>query len=167
MQGFIDVAGGRVLAIEDGKVLHLMTFAPVLSAETQHGLAKIHDAIVGRCAGTAQIDTREFRVLFEQHGNCAGALRWFTTAAARIFGDISADNDSLTSCAVEREVPERTFHAIDAAQAGMFELRDFTATGNRCYALLDQCAIDHPFDNDRARGIIRAGFGAKAQKLDA
>ena len=105
MHRFVDIAGGRVLAVKDGKILNLMAFAAVLSAETQHGLAKIHDAIVGGGAGSHQIDFRKRRVFFEQHGNRTSALRRLPAAAACIFGDICADDDGLAPRTVEREMP--------------------------------------------------------------
>jgi hypothetical protein len=143
----------------------MMSFRAVLAAETQHGLAEVHDAIVGGRAGADQVDDGELRVLFEEHGDGARALRRFTRAAARVLGDIGADDDRLATGAVEREVADGAFHAVHAAEAGMLELGNFAAARDRLHAARDQGLVDHALDDNGARRIVGARLGAQAQEF--
>src|SRR5690606_1032111 len=103
-------------------------FAAILPAETQHGFAEIHDAIVGSRTGVHEIHLGELRVLFEQHRDRSRTLRRLAARAAPVFRDVGADDDRLAAFAVVSEVANRAFHAVHAAQARVLELRYFTAS---------------------------------------
>ena len=166
MQRLVDVAGRRVLAVEDGKVLYVVRLGTVLPAEAHHRLAEIHDAIVRGGTGADEVDDGKFRILLQQHRHGARALRGFTTRAARILRDVRTYDDGLAAGAVEGEVPYGAFHAVNAAQAGMLEFGHFAASRDRRHAARLQCLVHHSLYDDCAGGIVGAGLGAEAQELD-
>ncbi len=166
VQGLVDVAGRGVLAVEHGKVLNLVSTGSILSTKARHRLAEIDDPVVGRGARCRQVDDSQFRVFLEQHRNRACTLGRFAARSPRVFGDIGTDNDRLSAGAVKRQVPNRPFHAINAAKAGVLEFGNFTAPGDGWLAASDQGSVDHTLDDNRTCRIIGARLRAKAKKLD-
>ncbi len=167
VQRLVNVAGRRILAVEDREVLDVVRFGPVLAAETHHRFTEVHDAIVGCGAGSDEVHDRELGVLFQQHRHGACALGGLAARAPRIFRDVGADHDRLAARAVQRQVPDGPFHAIDATEAGVLELGDFAAARDRRHAARFEGLVDHALDDDRAGRIVGARFGAETQELDA
>ena len=149
MQRLVDVAGRRVLAVENRKVLDLVCFRAILAAEARHRLAEIHDAVIRSGPRSNQIDDRQLRIFFEQHRDGTGALGWLTRAAASVLGDIGTNDNGLATGAVEGKMTNRALHAVHAAEAGVFEFGNFAAAANRRLAAGDQRFVDHAFDDDR------------------
>ena len=59
------------------------------------------------------------------------------------------------------------FHTIHAAEAGVFELRDFAAAGNGGSATRNKRLVDHALDDDRTGRVIRARFGTQPEEFYA
>ena len=142
-----------------------MAFGTILATKPRHGFAEIHDPVVRRRAGADEIDNREFGVFLKQHGNCACALSWLTAGTARVFGDVSANDDRLAAGAIKCQMTNRTLHAVYAAEAGMLEFRHLAAARYWRSAACLQCPVHHALNDDRAGRVVGAGFGAQAQEL--
>ncbi len=167
MQGLIDIAGCRILAIEYREVLNVMRLGTILATEPDHRLAEIHDPVIGRRARTDEVNDSQRGVFFEQHRDRAGALRRLATGAARILGNIGTDDDRLAAGTVQRKMANCTLHAVNTAQASMLEFRNFTAARNRRHAPRLERLVDHALDDNGAGRIVGARLGAETQELDA
>ena len=167
MQRLVDVAGRRILAVENWEILDVVRFGTILAAEAHHRLAEIHDPIVGGGTRTNQVHDRELRIFFEQHRHGAGALGGLAAGASCIFRNVGADHDRLAASAIEGQVPDRSFHSVNTAQAGVLELGYLTAARNRRQAACLEGPVDHALYDDCAGGIVGARFGTEPKELDA
>ena len=165
MQRLVEIAGRRVLAVEDRQVLEV---AVQLAADdvAQHGLAEIDGAIRRRAADVLEMDVEQRRIALDEHRDGAGALRRLAGAAARVLGDVGADDDRAAILGLEGQVAQRVLQRVDAAQARVLDLGDLAMARQRRAAARLQALVEHAFDDDGAGGVVGARLGAEPQEPD-
>ena len=91
----------------------------------------------------------------------ACTLGRFATAAARVLCDVGTDDNRLTASAIQRQVPNRAFHAVHTAEAGVFEFRYFTASCDGRFTAGDKGLVHHAFDDDCPGRIVGTRLGSQ------
>jgi hypothetical protein len=151
--GRVDVATGRIAAIEHRQVLHLPVVARRL-AEPGERLAEVHNAVVRVAAGGGQVDLEQFRVPVDEHRNRARSLGRLSAGADGVFRDVGAHHDRLPADPVGGQVTQRRLEAVHAAETGLLELGHLAVAGQLAAPGCDQRVVDHALDDDRTRGIV-------------
>ena len=110
---------------------------------------------------------QELRVALDEHRDGAGALRRLAGAAARVLGDVGADDDRAAILGLEREIAQGVLQGVHAAEARMLDLGHLAMARQRRAAAGLQALVEHAFDDDGAGGVVGARLGAQAQEADA
>ena len=143
----------------------------------QFSLPRMMFRITGLRKSTARYDdalpmcsrwtVEQRRVALDEHRDGAGALRRLAGAAARVLGDVGADDDGAAVLGLEREVAQRVLQGVDAAQAGVLDLGHLAMARQRRPAARLEAFVEHAFDDDGAGGVVGARLGAEPQEADA
>ena len=107
-----------------------------------------------------------FGIPLQQHRHRAGTLGGFAGTAPGILGDVRADDDGAAVILRQREIPERVLQRVHRAEAGVLDLGHFAVAVHGGQAPGLQPVVQHALDDDRAGGIVGAGFGAQSEKAD-
>jgi 3-polyprenyl-4-hydroxybenzoate decarboxylase len=157
--GFVEVARGGVLAVEDGQILEV---AVQLAADqvAEDRFAEINGPIRRSAADVLEVDGQEAWVALDQHGHGAGALGGLARAAAGIFGDIGADHDRAAILRLEGQVAQRVLQGVNAAEAGVFDLGNLAVACQGWPPAGLEPLVQHAFDDHGSGRVVGAGFGA-------
>ena len=163
--GRIDVATRRVATVEHRQVLNLAIVTGRL-VEAREGLAEVRRPVLRVAAGYRQIDLEERGVAVHQHRHRTGTLGRLTARPDRVLGNIGADHDRQSACAIRGQVAQCSLEAVNAPQAGVLELRHLAVPGQLGTTVREKRIVDHALDDDGAGGVVAARFGAEGEHPD-
>ena len=107
-----------------------------------------------------------FRVPLQQHRHRTGALGGLAGTSAGVLGDVRTDDDGATILVLQRQVAQRMLDGVDRTEARVLDFGYFAVAVDGGQSAGPEAIVQHALDDDGAGGIVRAGFGAQAEKPD-